>query len=153
MRDGIEGRARRVVEEFSALEDWVERYRYLVSLGDRSPPLPEEDRTEDTRLPGCQYGLWIRTDYDRDRGVMRFRAHSDARIVRGLAALVIRVLDDLPPAAIADAELGFLDDIGLRAHLSAQRNTGLSAMIHEMKTRAREHRPESAEPRAPGEAP
>jgi cysteine desulfuration protein SufE len=136
--DSIQERTREIVVEFEALDDWVDRYRYLVELGDKMTPLPQSERTDDTRLPGCQYGLWIRTDYDADRDALRFLVHSDAKITRGLAALIVRVLDGQPPAVVAEAELEFLDQVGLRTHLSSQRNSGLSAMIHEMKSRARQ---------------
>ncbi len=145
--ESIQERSREIVAEFEALGDWVDRYRYLVELGESMTPLPDSERTDETRLPGCQYGLWIRTEYDVDANALRFRVHSDAKITRGLAALIVRVLDGQPPAVIADAELEFLDDVGLRSHLSSQRNSGLSAMIHEMKSRARQHRDAGRDPR------
>lgn len=137
--DTVRQRAARIVEEFGGLDDHIQRYRYLVDLGERMPRLPEEDRTEDNYIPGCQYDIWIRVDYDPDDGVLHFRSDSNAKITRGLAALIIRVLDGQPPAAILDAQLEFLDRIGLRAQLSAKRENGLQAMIHEMKRRAREY--------------
>jgi cysteine desulfuration protein SufE len=143
----IQERTREIVAEFEELGDWVDRYRYLVELGEKMAPLPESERTDETRLPGCQYGLWIRTDYDAGDDALRFLVHSDARITRGLAALIVRVLDGQPPSVVADAELEFLDEVGLRSHLSSQRNSGLSAMIHEMKNRARQHRDAARSPR------
>ncbi len=145
--ESIQERTREIVAEFEALEDWVDRYRYLVELGENMTPLPESERTDETRLPGCQYGLWIRTDYDAAGNALRFLVHSDAKITRGLAALIVRVLDGQTPAVVADAELEFLDEVGLRSHLSSQRNSGLSAMIHEMKVRARQHREAGRSPR------
>jgi len=134
--DVVAERARTIVAEFAALDDWLDRYRYLVAMGERMPRLAEEQRTEENRLRGCQYGLWLVSDYDANAGVLHFRVDSDAKIPRGLAALVLRVLDRQPPAVIATAELGFLDALGLGAHLSAQRSEGLAAMIHELKRRA-----------------
>lgn len=138
--DTLEERARRIIEEFSALEDWIERYRYLVAMGDAMPRVADADKTGDNYIPGCQYDVWIQAEYDAEDQVVRFRADSTARITRGLAALILRVADGQPPAAIADADFEFLDTIGLRKHLSAQRTNGLSAMVHRMKTCAREHR-------------
>lgn len=135
----VDERVRQIVEEFSDLEDSIERYRYLVALGEGMPRLPDAERTESDRLPGCQYGVWIRIAYDPERDVLRFRADSDAKITRGLAALLIRVLDEQPPAVVADADLGFLDAIGLRGQLSSHRSSGLSAMIHAMRDRARRY--------------
>lgn len=133
-------RARRIVAEFAALGDWLDRYRYVVASGEGMAHLGNEQRTEANRLPGCQYGLWIACEYDAAAGILHFRADSDAKITRGLAALILRVLDGLPPGVVADADLTFLDTIGLRAHLSSQRGDGLDAMIHEIRRRARHYR-------------
>lgn len=132
--------AARIVEEFSKLDDWLERYRYLVALGEAMPRLPEEERTEDDGIPGCQYNVWIRVEHDRERDVLRLRADSDARITRGLAALILRVLDGQPPEAVAEADFGFLNAMGLDAHLSAQRSNGLAGMIHHIRVKAEGHR-------------
>jgi len=141
--DSMQARAREVEREFAGLEDSIARYRYLVELGERMPRLSEAEKSDETRLPGCQFGLWILTDYDAERDVLRFRVDSDARISRGLAALLVRVLDGQPPAAIADASLDFMDTIGLRGHLSANRTNGLSAMIEEIRARAEHYARES----------
>lgn len=135
----IEQRARQIVEEFSTVRDSVDRYRRLVALGESIPRLPPEERTDENRLPGCQYGLWVRTTFDPAANVLRFAADSDARITRGLAALIIRLLDGQSPEAILAAELDFLDTIGVREHLSVHRNNGLSAMVEEIRARARSH--------------
>lgn len=133
----LRARSARVVEEFSALDDWVDRYRHLVELGASLPRLDAAERSEDNHIPGCQSELWIRADYDPKRHAIHFRADSDARITRGMAALVIRVLDGQSPDVIVDADLRFLDETGLSTHLSAQRRNGLAAMVHWMKERAR----------------
>lgn len=135
--DSLRERTRRVVAEFSALDDWVERYRHLVDLGDALPRLDEGERSDENHIPGCQSELWVHAEYDADRHVVHFRADSDARITRGMAALLIRVLDGQPPDVIAGAKLEFLDETGLSTHLSAQRRNGLAAMVHWMKERAR----------------
>lgn len=143
--DPIEDRIRPVVEEFANLGDWVARYRYLVALGEAMPRLAEADRTDESQLPGCQYDVWIHVEYDSADRVLRFRADSDAKIVRGLAALIIRGLDGQSPASVADARLEFLDAMGLRAHLSAQRSNGLAAMIQLMQESARHYRDTAGE--------
>ncbi|NJD10765.1 MAG: SufE family protein [Gemmatimonadetes bacterium] len=144
--ESIENRVRRIVAEFSALGDPIDRYRRLAELGERMPQLEAALRTEENRLPGCQYALWIACAYDPGAGVLRFCAYSDARITRGLAALIIAVLDGQPPRAVADARFDFLDTIGLRAQLSSQRADGLAAMIAEVRRRARIHLDGHAEP-------
>ncbi|MFW6201469.1 MAG: SufE family protein [Gemmatimonadota bacterium] len=135
--DSIEQRADRLVDEFSRLEDWVERYQFLVRLGDTIARVPPDEKTEDNYIPGCQYDIWISADYDRARDAVHFTVDSDARVSRGLAALIIQVLDGQPPDAIVCVELDFLDRMGLRRHLSARRRTGLAAMVEEMRRRAR----------------
>lgn len=121
------------------MEDSIERYRRLVAMGDAMPRLPEEHRTDENQLPGCQYGLWVRSTYDPAEKTLRFQADSDAKITRGLAALIIGVLDGQSPRAILDADLEFLDTIGVRQHLSVHRNNGLSAMLEAIRNRARSH--------------
>ena len=129
-------RAARVVEEFAALDDWVDRYRHLVEMGDELAATGDDIRSEENLIPGCQSSLWIEAAYDPAHDVIHFQADSDARITRGMAALLIRVLDGQHPAVIADSEMDFIDAIGLHDHLSAQRRNGLAAMIHWMKSRA-----------------
>lgn len=142
---GPEERARPIVAEFTALGDWIDRYRYLVELGERMPRLSDEHRTAQNQLPGCQYALWIVSEYDADAGVLHILADSDAKITRGLAALLVRVLDGQPPAVIAAAELRFLDTMGLRTHLSAQKGAGLAALVDELRRRARQVRAHQTE--------
>lgn len=137
--DGVQERASRVIEEFAGLGDAIDRYRHLVALGEAMPRLPESERTDENRLPGCQYGLWVTTQYDPARDVLHFRADSDAKITRGLAALILQVLDGQPPREIVTADLDFLDASGLKTQLSSKRSNGLSAMIEEMKRRASDH--------------
>lgn len=122
------------------MDDWVARYRHLVALGEAMPRVAAGVRTEEHAIPGCEYDLWLRAEYDPEGEALYFEADSDAKITRGIAALVIRVLNGQSPSAVEAAEFGFLDTIGLRGHLSARRNTGLAAMIHWMKRRARECR-------------
>lgn len=132
----IEERAAGIVAEFAALEDWVARYRHLVALGE-AMVAGEGVRSEAHAIPGCEYDVWIRADYDPSSHTVQLTADSDAKITRGIAALIVRVLDGQPPEAVASAELEFLDTIGLRGHLSARRSTGLEAMVHWVRERAR----------------
>jgi cysteine desulfuration protein SufE len=133
----MQERAAEIVAEFSELEDWVARYRHLVALGE-AMVADGEVRAEAYAIPGCEYDVWIRAAYDAEAGVLHFQADSDAKITRGIAALILRVVNGQPPAAVASADLAFLDAIGLRGHLSARRATGLDAMVHWIRTRARE---------------
>ncbi len=135
--DNIDRRAGRIIAEFASLDEPIARYRRLVELGDDLLRLPAEERTEENRLPGCQYAVWLALRYDCEADALFFRVDSDARIVRGLAGLIIRVIDGQSPRDIAAAEFGFLDTIGLRAQLSVQRGNGLAALVEEVRRRAR----------------
>lgn len=138
--DTVEDRAQQIVDEFSLFDDWMGRYEYLIELGDDMPLLSDEHKTDEHYIHGCQSDVWIRSEFDPDERVLRFRGDSNAKITKGLAALVIRVLDDQPPEAVENADFEFLKDIGLHEHLSSQRNNGLEAMIEQMKERARTYR-------------
>jgi cysteine desulfuration protein SufE len=135
--DTISSRADEIKEEFSLFPDWMSRYEHLIELGDDIPALDDEYKTEDHYVHGCQSDVWIRAEYDEADDVLHFQGDSNAKITKGLAALVIRVLDEQPPGAVADASFDFLDDIGLQDNLSSQRNNGLRAMIQQMRERAR----------------
>lgn len=138
--DTVSNRAQQIVDEFSLFDDWMSRYEYLIELGDDIPLLAEEEKTEENYIHGCQSDVWIQTELDDEDRVVHFRGDSNAKITKGLAALVIRVLDEQPPEAVEHADFGFLDDIGLHDHLSSQRNNGLKAMIEEVQERARRFR-------------
>jgi cysteine desulfuration protein SufE len=135
--DTVSDRAQEIVDEFSLFNDWMGRYEYLIELGDDIPSLPEEHKTDENYVHGCQSDVWIRADFDEEDRVLHFQGDSNAKITKGLAALVIRVVDAQPPEVVENADFGFLDDIGLQEHLSSQRNNGLKAMIEEMRERAR----------------
>ncbi len=134
MPDTIDERAQEVVEEFAFFPDWMTRYEHLIELGKAIPPIAEAHKTDAHRIHGCQAQVWVRADADGDR--VHFTGDSDAMITKGLAALLIRVLTDQPPAAVATARLDFLDAIGLEDHLSPTRKNGLHAMVQQMKQRA-----------------
>lgn len=129
--DTIEARARQIVEEFALFDDWMGKYEYLIEMGKTLPPIEPAYKTEAFRIHGCQSQVWIRPEF-RDRRVY-FKGDSDALITKGLVALLVRVLSGQPPEAIVNAQLDFLDEIGLKAHLSPTRKNGLAAMIEQMR--------------------
>lgn len=129
--DTIEVRAQQIVEEFALFDDWMGKYEYLIELGKSLPPIEPEYKTDAFRIHGCQSQVWIRPEFREGR--LYFKGDSDALITRGLVALLIRVLSGQPPEAIVNARLDFLDEIGLKAHLSPTRKNGLAAMIEQMR--------------------
>ena len=135
--DTISDRAQQIIDEFALFNDWMGRYEHLMELGDDIPLIDDEHKTDDNYVHGCQSDVWIRADYDETDDVLRFAGDSNAKITKGLAALVIRVLDEQPPEAVEEASFDFLDEIGLQDNLSSQRNNGLQAMIQQMRERAR----------------
>ncbi len=120
-----------IISEFSDFDDWMDRYQMLIDMGNEQPPLPDEYKTEQNLIDGCQSRVWLWAEL-RD-GRVRFRAESDALIVKGIVALLVRVLDDQTPADILSADLYFINAIGLRDHLSPTRSNGLLAMLKQMK--------------------
>lgn len=120
-----------IIEEFDGLTDWMDRYAYIIELGESLPPLPEEDKTPTNLIEGCQSRVWITANLD-DKGNVDFHADSDALIVKGIVALLLRVLSGHTPDEILGADLYFIDKIGLKEHLSPTRSNGLVAMVKEM---------------------
>ncbi len=125
-----------VIEEFAGLDDWMDRYQLLIDLGGDVEPLPNEYKTEGNLIDGCQSRVWLQADYDKAADIITFRAESDALIVKGIVALLIRVLSGHSPKDIMDADLYFIEKIGLREHLSPTRSNGLLAMLKQMKAYA-----------------
>lgn len=121
-----------IIEEFSELDDWMDRYGYIIDLGNQLPPLDEKYKTPEYLIEGCQSRVWIHADLTPE-GRIHFEADSDALIVKGIIALLVRVLDNQTPADIAAADLYFIDAIGLSEHLSPTRSNGLLAMVRQMK--------------------
>ena len=121
-----------IVDDFSFLPAWDERYAYLIELGQKNPPLPEEYRTEDNLVRGCQSQVWLWRECRQ--GKVYLQSDSDSLIVKGLAALLTQVFSDQPAQEVLEAELTFFEAIGLDQHLSSQRTNGLIAMIEEIKT-------------------
>ncbi|MGD9583747.1 MAG: SufE family protein [Lysobacterales bacterium] len=123
-----------IVEEFGVFSDWSDRYQHLIDQGRHLPAFPEEWKTDQHRLRGCQSLVWIVTEGDRD--ALNFRAISDSAIVSGLVALVLRVYSGLPAAEILATEPGFIEAAGLKSHLSVTRANGLVAMLARIKEEA-----------------
>ncbi len=120
-----------VIEEFSDFTDWMDKYQLLIDLGNEQQPLDERYKVESNLIDGCQRRVWLQADYHD--GVIDFSAESDALIVKGIIALLIRVLSGHTPDEIIDADLYFIEKIGLREHLSPTRSNGLLAMIKQMR--------------------
>ena len=120
-----------IIAEFSDFDDWMDRYQMLIDMGGEQPPLEEQYKTEQNLIDGCQSRVWLQADLVD--GKLQFRAESDALIVKGIVALLVRVLSDHTPQEILDADLYFIDRIGLREHLSPTRSNGLGAMLKQMK--------------------
>ena len=148
-----------IIEEFSGLDDWMDKYQLLIDLGNEQEPLDEKYKTEQNLIDGCQSRVWLQADYDptpvppldgegsKDGvpplegegsrgGVIHFSAESDALIVKGIVSLLIRVLSDHTPQEILDADLYFIEEIGLKEHLSPTRSNGLVAMVKQMRVYA-----------------
>lgn len=128
----IEELQQEVIEEFQDYDDWMDRYQMLIDLGNDQEPLDEKDKNESNLIDGCQSRVWL-TAALNDDGHIIYRAESDALIVKGLVALLIRVLSDHTPDEILSADLHFMQDIGLQEHLSPTRSNGLLAMLKQMK--------------------
>ena len=132
-----------IIEEFSGFDDWMDKYQLLIDLGNEQEPLEEKYKTEQNLIDGCQSRVWLQADLMevksegvKSEKVIHFRAESDALIVKGIVALLIRVLSDHTPQEILDAELYFIDEIGLKEHLSPTRSNGLVAMVKQMRVYA-----------------
>lgn len=121
-----------IIEEFTELDDWMDRYQLLIDLGQEQEPLPELYKNEQNLIDGCQSRVWLQADMQPD-GTILFRAESDALIVKGIVALLIRVLSGQKPADILSADLYFIKEIGLQEHLSPTRSNGLLAMLRQMR--------------------
>jgi cysteine desulfuration protein SufE len=120
-----------IVEEFSIFSDWMDRYQQLIDLGNELKPIDEKKRTDQHLIKGCQSKVWV--DAELAEGKIIFEADSDAIITKGIVALLIRVLNNHTPQEILDADLFFIDKIGLKENLSPTRSNGLLAMIKQMK--------------------
>ncbi|GAA5481568.1 SufE family protein [Haloferula sargassicola] len=125
-----------VLDELGLFQDWQERYEYVISLGKKLPPMDDALKTEDRLIKGCQSQVWL--DATAEDGKVRYAADSDSVITKGMIALFVRVLDDQPADAILTADLGFIDQTGLKEHLAPTRANALNLMATQMKQRALE---------------
>jgi cysteine desulfuration protein SufE len=120
-----------IIDEFASLDDWMDKYQMLIDLGNEQEALDEQYKVESNLIDGCQSRVWLQADYVD--GVIHFTAESDALIVKGIVALLIRVLSGHTSQEILDADLYFIDQIGLKEHLSPTRSNGLLAMVKQMR--------------------
>lgn len=124
-----------IIEEFEGIDDWMDRYAYIIELGSQLPPFDEKLKTPENLIEGCQSRVWIVADLDKE-GKVNFRADSDALIVKGIVALLLRVVSGHTPREILDADLYFINRIGLSEHLSPTRSNGLVSMVRQMRNYA-----------------
>lgn len=120
-----------IIDEFSNYEEWLDKYSYLIELGKECPVIDEKDKTENNLIKGCQSRVWLSCTYSD--GKLHFRADSDAVITKGIISLLIRALSDQTPQDILAADLHFIDEIGLKEHLSPTRSNGLTSMVKQIK--------------------
>lgn len=127
----INEKQQEIIDEFTDIEDWMDRYAYIIDLGNSLPPIDEKYKTPEHLIEGCQSRVWLNADYND--GKIHYTADSDAIIVKGIISLLISVLNDHTPDEILDSDLHFIDAIGLSEHLSPTRSNGLLAMVKQMK--------------------
>ncbi|AEV96621.1 Fe-S metabolism protein SufE [Niastella koreensis] len=120
-----------LVEEFSLFDSWDDKYEYIIDMGKKLAPLEDEYKLDENRVRGCQSTVWLVSEYNN--GIIRFKADSDAIITKGLVSMLIRVLSNHTPDEIIEAELGFIQKIGMTTHLAQTRANGLLAMVKQMK--------------------
>lgn len=120
-----------IIEEFDLFEDWMDKYNYIIELGKELPLIDEKYKTQQYLISGCQSQVWLHGEYEN--GIITFKADSDAIITKGIVNLLIRVLSGRTPQEVIDAPLAYLDNIGIKNHLSPTRSNGLNSMIKQMK--------------------
>ena len=128
----IEQRQQELIAEFADIEDWMDRYGYIIDRGNALPEIDESKKTPQNLIEGCQSRVWLDAELDNE-GKVQFTADSDAIIVKGIISLLISVLNGHTPDEILEADLHFIDDIGLGEHLSPTRSNGLLAMVKQMR--------------------
>ena len=120
-----------LIEEFAFFDDWMDRYQYIIDLGRRLPAFPEDAMTDENKIRGCQSQVWFVADMQGDR--LRFQAVSDAAIVSGLIAVLLRIYSDRKPQDILDTSADFVSALGLEQHLSPTRSNGLASMLQAIR--------------------
>lgn len=128
-----------IIEEFHGLTDWMDRYAYIIDLGNTLPDFPESEKIPANLIEGCQSRVWISASRNNDNTI-HFNADSDALIVKGIVALLMRVLNDRTPDELLGADLYFIEKIGLKEHLSPTRSNGLVAMVRQIKNYAKAYK-------------
>ena len=127
----IEETQQDIIDEFSDMEDWMDKYAYIIDLGNAVPPIDEKYRTPEHLIEGCQSRVWLNAELED--GKVIFTADSDAIIVKGIISLLLKVLSGHTPDEILESDLHFIDAIGLAEHLSPTRSNGLAAMVKQMR--------------------
>lgn len=124
-----------IISEFSILDDWMDRYELIIEMGGQLAPLPDSEKVPNNLIEGCQSRVWITGEVNED-GLLQLRADSDAVIVKGIIALLLRVLSGQSPKDVVDADLFFINEVGLKEHLSPTRSNGLVSMVRHIKVLA-----------------
>ena len=130
----IQEKEQDIIDEFAIYDDWMDKYAYIIELGKDLPIIAEEHKVEENLIKGCQSQVWLHAE--SKNGKMSYTADSDAIITKGIIALLIRVVNDESPAAVATCNFDFIKEIGLQEHLSPTRSNGLISMIKDMKLAA-----------------
>lgn len=134
MANTIEQTEAEIVDEFSLFDSWDGKYEYIIDLGKKLAPLPDEHKKDENKVKGCQSTVWLTADYRE--GKVYYQAESDAIIVKGLISMLIRVLSGHTPDEILNANMDFINKIGMTSHLAQTRSNGLLAMVRQMKNYA-----------------
>lgn len=140
----LKEKAEEIREEFAMFDDWMDKYNYLIEMGKTVPVIDEKFRQKQYLISGCQSQVWLHASLEN--GKIFFRADSDALITKGIVHLLIRVLSEETPEVILEADLGFLDEIGLKEHLSPTRANGLASMVKQMKLYALAYKAKQSQP-------
>ncbi|MCP9199466.1 SufE family protein [Gramella sp. GC03-9] len=127
----IKEKQEQIIDEFSMFDDWMQRYEYMIELGKTLPVIDEKYKIDENLIKGCQSKVWVHAELDGDKLV--FTADSDAIITKGIVAILIRVFSNQHPSEIIEADTAFIDEIGLKDHLSPTRANGLVSMIKQLK--------------------
>ncbi len=123
-----------IIEDFELFDDWEQKYEYIIDLGKKLPEMSEAHKTEENIIKGCQSIVWLNASYKE--GLIEFEADSQAIIVKGLVSLLLKVLNKQKPEDILNADLFFIEKVGLASHLAQTRSNGLASMVKQMKTYA-----------------
>lgn len=137
MSKTIEELQNELIEQFEPFDDWMDRYQLIIEMGDELPQITEQEKKDKNLIEGCQSRVWIVCEA-HDDGTLHFRADSDALIVKGIAAMLLKIYDGQTPSAILNSPLFFIERLNLTGHLSPTRSNGLSSMIQRIKTYAKD---------------